>query len=421
MKHAFCILVLICTAVVWAQTDPVEQAQSLFKQGDYLAGMNLLTAELNSPDAVKQAAALEAFARYQEELVGNYDYALRLYQSILKNNLPKDDPLKADAKEQMARIIELKSRYRAEDVLLRSLQPPEVAKPDRCDRQTMLLRSIMESKPDYYRNYEVFYHLGRHYLVTQDYRRSCELLDRALQLKPAINFYLPLHTCRERAHRLWVQSNVNKGSFISVGVLLAVTIVSFYAARPWRWVRMRHLAIGFAGAALWVIVFAVFYKLTAARQIIPDESQTQISIVPPFYPDFGPGSPYWHVAQNLCIYGLVGTLGVFVFAVGAAKFKRRWMAVMGNGIFSVLLFGTLLTIFYMYNCNEKSVFYSVAQQGSLGRLNGASYFVNYGMEPYILTNPKAYPDLALENVSDAHMYEWVKRYCTFSTPEKESK
>lgn len=75
-----------------------------------------------------------------------------------------------------------------------------------------------------------------------------------------------------------------------------------------------------------------------------------------------------------------------------------------------------MTIFYMQNCDQKSTFYSHTQNGILQYIDGGNYFINFAMEPYILTNPKVYPDLALTNVADTYMKEWMLKYCPFSPP-----
>jgi hypothetical protein len=39
------------------------------------------------------------------------------------------------------------------------------------------------------------------------------------------------------------------------------------------------------------------------------------------------------------------------------------------------------------------------------------------MEPYVLTNPGAYPNLAVENVADIHMHQWIESRCPFLPPD----
>jgi hypothetical protein len=107
---------------------------------------------------------------------------------------------------------------------------------------------------------------------------------------------------------------------------------------------------------------------------------------------------------------------VLVFSIGLARFKYRWMAMPVNLVFALLLFSSLTTVFYMRNCDLKSAFRSESSGGASYYLDGHNYFVNFNMEPYLLTNPRAYPDLALNNVSDTHLREWMLKYCPFSPP-----
>ena len=65
-----------------------------------------------------------------------------------------------------------------------------------------------------------------------------------------------------------------------------------------------------------------------------------------------------------------------------------------NVVFALLLFSSLSAVFYLRTCDQKSLFASAGKDGIAYYAKGGNYFITYGMEPYILTNPKAYPNLA---------------------------
>jgi hypothetical protein len=96
------------------------------------------------------------------------------------------------------------------------------------------------------------------------------------------------------------------------------------------------------------------------------------------------------------------------------------MAALINLVFATLLFTSMTTVFYMQNCDQKSLFGSEVPPGVLYYLKGDNYFVTSGIEPYVLTNPRAYPNLATNNLSDPYMLEWVRKYCPFTPPAKKS-
>jgi MFS family permease len=220
---------------------------------------------------------------------------------------------------------------------------------------------------------------------------------------------------KDIAYTKWVRLVINSATRRITGVLLIVTIIAFYLSRPWRWLKLRHLMILLAVALLWLAVFGISYKLLSNPKL-SDQLIADISAAMPAFVDSGPESPNWAVAQNLFLYGLVGISGLFVFSIGTGRIKSRPAALLINVTFALLLFATLTTIFYMQNCDQKSAFASESKDGIMYYVNGGGYFVSFGMEPYVLTNPKAYPDLAIHNITDIHMSEWVRQYCPFSTP-----
>ena len=410
------ILVLAFAFGAYGQTSPSDKAEASFVKGDYLKGMNILTAAINDPDPVQRADALQTYARFYENIVGNTDYALMLYGNILRTNLPAEHLIKASAQKEISRLNLLKTQHGAENAVLKKLRPPEATSPGENSRQTAQLLSIIDKKPDYYRISEVYYQLGRHYLAMENYRQAYIALKKSLQLKPGINFYLPVNVYADMAYAKWIRSIINSASRGILGVLLIVTMIAFYSSRPWRWLKLRHLMTGLAIALLWLIIFSISYKLLTSNHGISDKTMGEISAAPPCFVNCGPDSQNWQVVKSLFVYGLVGVLGLFVFSIGISRFKYRWAAMLINVAFALLLFTALTTTFYMRNCDQKSVFNSDVQNGTLHYIRGSSYFISFGMEPYILTNPKAYPNLAIDNVSDIHMREWIKKHCPVSPP-----
>jgi hypothetical protein len=157
----------------------------------------------------------------------------------------------------------------------------------------------------------------------------------------------------------------------------------------------------------------------AARPGASEKTMFEAGVIPPYFFSFGPDSPFGAVAKDLFIYGLVGVLGVFVFSIGIGGLKSRWMATLTNLVFAVLLFTALTTVFYMRNCDQKSLFGSESS-GAFYYPSGNNYFVTVGIEPYVLTNPKAYPNLTINNVADPYMRAWLLRYCVITPENKPS-
>jgi tetratricopeptide (TPR) repeat protein len=414
-KIIIAIFVLTFATISYGQDSPEAQADALFAKGEYLGGMNILTKALNNPDPLERAKALEAYAKFYENLVGNAGYTLNLYEDILRVNLPADHPIKASAQKEIGRLKSIQSKYAAEDNIIKRLQAPEILSPEKNEQQAEQLISIIDKKPDYYRIHEIYYLLGRNYVAMEKYYQAYGLLKKSIELKPAINFYMPVNVYKDMAYVKWVRLVVNSATRSITGVLLVVTIIAFYLSRPWRWLKLRHITILLAVALLWLAVFGISYKLLSNPKL-SDQLIADISAAMPAFVDSGAGGPNWQVVQNLFLYGLVGISGLFVFTIGTSGIKSRPAALLINAAFGLLLFATLTTIFYMQNCDQKSAFASESQDGIGYYVNGGNYFLSFGMEPYVLTNPKAYPNLAVSNLTDVHMIEWVKKHCPFPSP-----
>ncbi|HBG28125.1 MAG: hypothetical protein A2Y10_06550 [Planctomycetes bacterium GWF2_41_51] len=415
MKKLLIIFVISFAVTSFVYADAASDANALFEKGDYLGGMSILTKAINNTDPNQRAAALSTYAKFYENLVGNHSYALMLYNDILKTKLPADNPLKLSAQKEIGKFRALKTLYGSQDLLLKRLRPVETMKPDDIQHQIAQLQSIIDNKPDYYRLAEVYYYLGRCLVSNENYKQAYIALKKSMELKPAINFYLPVNVFKDQAYANWIRATAKTISRYSAGLLLVITIVAFYSSRPWRWLTFRHLKIGFALILSWLIVFTAFYILFGRTCKISDKVMVDISAPVPFFTNIEPGNPHWQIAQNLLMYGLTAVIALFVFSIGTSRFKFRFTSIILNSAYALILFTTLMAIFYLQHCDQKSIFNAENPQDKLTYAQGGNYFVTVAMEPYILTNPKAYPNLAIENVADVHLKEWMKKYCPFTT------
>jgi tetratricopeptide (TPR) repeat protein len=416
-KIVISIIVFVLAFNANAKSSPSDEAQAFFAKGDYLSGMNILTKAMNDPDPVQRSLALEAYAKFYENIVGNTDYALSLYGQVIRTNLPPDHPIKTSVQKEIDRLNLLKAQNSKEDTFLRRLKPAELLSNETEKKERIAqLRSLIEQKPGYYRLSEVYYQLGRGYYAMENCHDAYLALRKSVELKPGVNYYLPVNVWADMAYGRWVRSTLYSILWGIFGGLLIVTAVAFYASRPWRWLKLRHLMIGLAMVALWLGVFAISYKWFTDNFPITDKVMFQVNAAPPYFTNFGPDSPNWEIVKSLFGYGLVGVLGLFALSVGIGRIKYRWTALLINLICALVLFGSLLTVFYMRYCDQKSIFNSEAKQTVLYYLQGGNYFVSTGLEPFVLTNPRAYRDLALSNVTDAYMGAWILKHCPFSPP-----
>ena len=392
--------------------DPVSEAKALFLRQEYNKGLSLLNDSLrySTVSALQRTLILKALAEFYESLVGDTERAMVYYSEILSVNLPNDHPLKSFAHQEISRFKTLEAKYIRENKLLEKLQyEPER---DKIKEQISQLQEIIKDNPEYYRLSEVYYYLGDRYLKLNEYRMACKWLKNAMELKPAINYYLPVQSYYDVAHEDWLRSVINKVSWALIVVLLVVSVSVFYASRPWQWVRPSHLAICLVVLFLWWAVFNIAHRSFGGEFKATEKLIGEMGLTRPAFLNAAPASPGSDDVTYLFWYGIAGVVGSFVFSIGTSKFRNRTMALLVNLLFGLLLFVALVGVFYMRYCDTNGRFYSQAKN-KLYYLKGNIYFNLRDYEPYILTNPKAYPNLDLTQIPDSDLREWIKQYCPF--------
>lgn len=409
-------LFVLIPCALGEQKDPVSEAQALLAQKEYIGAFHTLNQVLGDEtlSPLQRAQVLEAQAEFCEEFIGDTDGALRMYKEILEIDLPEDHPVKSSADKEITRLESLERRYSEQNILLEKAQiaASSVADKKTATEQVTLLRNFIRNNPEYHKLTDAYYYLGLNYMALGKYGKSCRLFEKCTQLKPAIDFYLPVETYFSTARMRWAASAVTTTAWSIVGVLLIFTVVIFYMSRPWQWIRPGHLVLGLVMVLLWWVIFSVSYKLLAGSFQIDEETAHEMGVELPCFINTVPGALSYKVAKYLFLYGLVGTLGVFVFSIGASKLRHKTVKLLINSLFGLLLFASLSTIFYMRHCYQQSAFNPKAES-KFSCMDGHLFFRLTEPEVYVLTNPKAYPNLKTSEseIPDSDFREWVEQYC----------
>jgi tetratricopeptide (TPR) repeat protein len=394
--------------------DPASEARALFERREYSKGFGILNKALSSRtiNPVQRAEALKTLAEFYEEFMGNPDGALRLYKKIMRTRLHPGHPLKLSARDQIARLNSLEDKYRRQNAILKRSRITAGRQKDetKITEQITRLEQLIQANPEYYKLAEAYYCLALNYMSLEQYGKSQRLFRRCKRLKPCIDYYLPVTARARVARNFWMTSAVTETACTVAGVLLILTALVFYGARPWRWMRPKHVACGLVMAFLWWAVFYASYGWLGHSFEVTEKAIAEIAAERPSFVSAKPASPGSVVTRYLFVYGLVGVLAMFVFAAGLAKLKRRWAVFIINSLFGLLLFASLTAVYYMRHCHQKTRFNSQAD-GGLYYPKGCLYFVLDEPEPYILTNPKAYPGLNTRNIADSYLREWVEQNC----------
>jgi len=412
------IITLICFVFIasayCAQQDPVSEVQTLLEQKEYSKAMGMLNRILRAGtlSPLQRGQALKVQAHFYEELMGNPDGALRSYKKILNVKLPEDHPARSLANKEIARLNALKKKYSKQDLLLKQSRITSGRGEDKIKikKQIIQLHALIEESPEYYKLAEAYYYLGVHYMSLEKYRESCKLFEKCVQIKPCINFYLAVEVRAKVSQTCWIVTTVKKTAWAIIGVLLVFTVISFYVSRPWRWLKIRHLAFGLLMVILWWAIFTGSHKYFGEIFQADETIVNTLGAQAPCFVNAAPSSPGAEIAKHLFLYGLVATLGMFVFSIGTSRLKYRWTTILINAMFGLLLFSSLTAVFYMRYCDPQGAFRTKAEN-IFSRSNGHIYFIQGEMEPMILTNPKAYPNLSTKVMRDLDFREWLEQHC----------
>ncbi len=418
------VLFIAATCVYGGANDPMSDAKALFEQGKYKEGLDVLDLALRqySSDPLLQVDIRRSLAEFYEDYVGNYDLALTQYKQILKAPLPADDSRRSLAEKEMSRLAALETEYRKQNALLMQLRSVTSRRQDEADIKEQIgrLETVIKANPKYYRLAEAYYYLGLNHMSLGKYGKACKAFDRCVQLKPSIDLYLPVTSQSDVSHGRWVDAVANAIVWGILGAILLFIVIMFYASRPWRWVKPRHVIGGLAMTVLWWGVFNISLKVLEKRVPFTGTVIEQIQMESPAFAIGSSESRGSELSRQLFLYGLVALWGGLLLAVGTSRFKHRWVTLTTTSILGLLLSACLTSVFYLRYC-DNGVFNSQAKDG-LYYPKGALYFRVQDPEPYVLTNPKAYPNLKADemHVKNRYLREWIQRYCPFDHPDGEA-
>lgn len=399
------LLCLLAVAAYGNQAEPAADAEKRFQNGEYREGFAVLTQAYGDPslDPEQRSAVLQAFAQFYEKLVGNHAMALTFYTKILNLDLPAEHPGKQAALQEERRLRALEEAYAAQDQLLRKLQTTqETLEVYEIEEQIVALQALLDEYPDYYKRSEVLYELGLNYLAQKNYRQAIASFKNVLELKPAIDMYYLAVTPRIRlAYKEWFRAVAHRAAWGTLAILGLASMMLFYAARPWQWVRWRHLAVGLVLAAGWWSLFTLVSLWLSNNFRVPAYALETIRTRMPSLVRAVSGSPGSAILHTLFWYSLVGVGGTFIFAIGVSRLKWRWAACGLNAIVGFSLLTALLTVFSLRYCYDQGEFIAETNRGLQRYVNGAVYLYPFNPAPYILTNPAAYSDIEIMDLTQA--------------------
>lgn len=424
-KVAVILLLVMVSSQLSASTDPVlSEADQLLGKGQLSEALSLLSKSIHkhAADPPRQALYLKALGDFYRDRCGDMNRARMSYRRIVNSPLPGDHSLKKTAGDALADIETLEMKNKQQNARLKTLMARASRKRMHAavKKDIAELEAIIRDNPGYYLLHEVYYALGVNYQSLNRYGNVYRALEKAMEIKPGIVFYLAVKHRAKQAYGEYVRGTVTNVTRGALWALLLITMGVFYLSRPWKWLGVKHIVILLVLALSWWLVFSlsqvivgtVFESSHKNRPVQPEDKGKD-----PEYHRSLPGTPGSGVMNHLFWYGVFGVVAVFVFATALGRFKYKKTAVALSGVYGLLLFLALSTLFYMTHCDRIAEFKPGG--GGISRyLSGGIHFKESTPEPYILTDPLSYPGLNTENITDPYLLDWILRYCPAPNAEK---
>ena len=400
------ILMVFPADICPAEQDIVTQISLCFENEQFTEGLNILQKALNERTELKPALLLLK-ADFYENYAGNLLQAERFYRLLLELKLPEDQKYMVDAKAGIKRIDDYGRKFVKEREFFKEIEKRtrEGAEPEKLITQ---LSEIISNNSDELILAQAYYYLGNIYLNEKIYYPAYQMSLKVLELKPAFQYYLPINTLKYDAYQQWLLdliTNIVWGVLLSLLIFIAVV---FYFSRPWQWLDIK-IAVS---AIIIILIFSSFCLLTMwiiNRMSAPPPNY----LSPPVYyrANFGKFNTWLPI--KCLLYTLTASVGTVILVISTLRFKHRWTWRLINILITILLFSSLFTVFfsrYSFYSSDYSINSFYREKGKVfSYFSGMTFFRLNDVRPFVLTNPKAYPDLGTKKMDEPVFARWLEK------------
>jgi tetratricopeptide (TPR) repeat protein len=410
MIRAAITLSFICVLCPVAASvhDVVSDVAKLLEARHHHEALALVTKVAASEEItpLTRASVLQLAAEFLEHDAGAFERALLLYERVLALPLPPESPLIQTAEGATRRLQALKREH---SHVYRALADVARAPATKHDAAAMIrvLRSLAAENPDFPERDTMHYYLGLFLFLDQNYAESYRELRLAATQHDAPAIKLPnLPRLLDQAHKKWLWASARSIAWSFIGLFLLVAAGLFYVVHPWRWMGIRQWIF------LLVLVLAWWAVFTLASRLIGAQAQEAIAQadggVTQRFSRFG--NPAAEAFEALFRYGLVGTLALGVLAIATAAFRLRVTVIVANTVAAFLLFASLMFVFYDRYGTRGSVSLAVEEPSLFDYVGAVVSYTTDEIEPFLLTNPTAFPNLNIANIHDPTVRDWLMNY-----------
>jgi hypothetical protein len=388
--------------------DVVSDVTRLLKDQQYGKALSLVSKVAASEQYTPliKASVLHTAAGFLEHDAGAFDRALTTYERLLGLPLPPESPLMRTARDSALRIRELKQKHAQVYLAVAEIEQSPATR-DNAAATIVTLRSLAALNPGFPEPETISYYLGLYLFLDRQYAESFRELRQATTQRAATALKLPnLPRLMDQARRKWLWTSARTIAWSIIGAFLVVAAGLFYVTRPWRWAGIRQWMLLIVLVLSWWMVFALASRWVGAhaQETIARTGQRVTQRFSKF------GNPAGEAYEALFRYGLVGTLGIGVLVIATARFRLRVTVVVANTVAAFLLFTSLMFVFYERHGTRGNVSLSVQEPSLLDYLKTVVSYTTDEIEPFVLTNPTAFPNLNIANIHDPQMRDWLMNY-----------
>jgi tetratricopeptide (TPR) repeat protein len=400
------IIIVLLANFCPAEEDVITQINRCFENKQFTRGLNILEKALNERNELKPELLLMK-ANFYENYAGNLLQANRFYQQILQLNLPSDQKYTIDARAGIKRIEDYSQKFAGEIALFKVMEK-RTREDAELEKLNTRLLEIISNNSNKLLLANAYYYLGNVYLDQKIYWPAYQMLLKVVELKPAFNYYLPVNTLQYDAYNQWLLNLIADIAWTLLLALLIFIASVFYFSRPWQW-----LNVTIAATAITIILLFAASSLLAMWIINKMSAPPPNYMSPPVYyrANFG-GFNAWLPIKSL-LYILTAFVGVIILVISTLRFKHRWTWRLINIFSAILLFSSLFTVFFLrygYDSSNYSInsFYREKNK-TFSYFSGRTYFRLRDVRPFVLTNPKAYPDLGTKKIDEPVFARWFEK------------
>jgi tetratricopeptide (TPR) repeat protein len=392
--------VLPATAATAPHRAVVLHRQAL-AQNDHVKALLELHKVLRTHKSLTKEQKLDiliAKAQFYQRYVADLDGALQTLEEA-RREIPGLEPNQArDLDERISALEKIISSHRDE----KSFIDRFVALSPR-DQMTMVekIQERMEGAGSRSPYLGAFFHcLGVAYLEAQRFHDAYNAFHMALSIAPAIFFSYPTKELKETALARWKQYMFPTVAKLMLSVLLALILAGLFATRPWTWVRWRHLLPVPVLIVFWAIAHRLLIVLSSGladksisegdNVVVHTHSGALLS---------GPLSVY------LFAYGAMAMVAISLASLAVSRLRLPMTRYVANVCASFLIMGTSMLCFVLNHCQADI---ALGQTSRFQYMTGSLRYEMRDPSPYLLSSPRDFPGLAIRNLDEGFMIEYLK-------------